>query len=82
MMNKTKLDPIKHNKKSSVKRERKTFKQTIINLLCEISEDEQQMKELFQTNPEMYQFILRISNQEKIKQAEKYLKRKESELKQ
>ena len=41
-------------------RERKTFRQCLIEQLCELATKEDEMRDLMKTNPEMYQLTMKI----------------------
>ncbi len=41
-----------------------TFRESLIHCLCDLATNEEQMRSLMKTNPEMYQFTMKVAIEE------------------
>ena len=52
-------------------RGRKTFRECLIDLLCDLAMKEDEMRDLMKTNPEMYQFTMKVALEEQARRERK-----------
>lgn len=66
------LELIKEMTKQPPRTERKTFRQALIDMLYQMAHNEEQMQELKEKNPEMFDLTMQVAIEEEQRRKETY----------